>query len=142
MVKSKKTKEKKEVSEKLSIKSWDIEDRPREKLDIKGPSTLSTAELIAILLRTGTAEKTSVDLAKHLMDKVNNNLNNLAKLSLKDMTKIKGIGKAKAITLIAAIELAKRINSSSNNNNKKIKDSKDAYNFFYDILYGLNHEEL
>ena len=90
---------KKGASEFLNIKKWAAEDRPREKLLLKGTPALSDAELIAILIGTGTASLSAVDLAKNVLQHVENNLDDLAKLSVKDLTKIKGIGEAKAITI-------------------------------------------
>jgi DNA repair protein RadC len=96
------------MSEYLPITSWALEDRPREKLLEKGKEALSDAELIAILLGTGTRAMSAVDLAKAILQKADNDLNSLAKLSLKDLQKIKGIGQAKAITIASALELGRR----------------------------------
>ena len=92
----------------LNIKSWSPEDRPREKLQLKGRSSLSDAELIAILLGSGTSTLSAVDLAKKILQLSGNNLHDLARQSIKDLVKIKGIGEAKAITIIAALELGRR----------------------------------
>ncbi len=96
------------MSEYLPITSWALEDRPREKLLEKGKEALSDAELIAILLGTGTRSMSAVDLAKAILQKADNDLNTLAKLTLKDLQKIKGIGQAKAITIASALELGRR----------------------------------
>jgi DNA repair protein RadC len=91
-----------------SIKNWAMDDRPREKLLIKGPVTLSDSELLAILINNGNKEKSAVDLAKEILKMANNNLNELGKFSVQEYQRIKGIGLAKAITIAAAIELGRR----------------------------------
>ncbi|HEX8356822.1 MAG TPA: UPF0758 domain-containing protein, partial [Segetibacter sp.] len=92
--------------DKHTIKDWAIDDRPREKLALKGAESLSNSELLAILINSGTPEKSAVDLAKELLQAVENSLLRLAKLSVKDMVnlKIKGLGPARAITIAAALE--------------------------------------
>src|SRR6185295_14187640 len=110
------------------IKSWAEEDRPREKLLLKGKHTLSESELIAILIRTGTKQFTAVDIAKRLMSKVGNDLNALSKLSVKDILSIedlKGLGETKAITIVAALELGRRRQTSEAKDREKITSSKD-----------------
>ncbi len=96
------------LTEKTTIKQWALDDRPREKLRNKGPETLSHSELIAILLRNGTRSKSALDLAKEVLQLGKNNLNQLGRLTIKDLMKICGIGEAKAITLAAALELGRR----------------------------------
>src|ERR1700712_4977658 len=91
----------------LTIKGWSPEDRPREKLLLKGTSTLSDAELIAILIGSGSGKLSAVDVAKKILQACENNLHQLARFSIKDLTKIKGIGEARAITIIAAVELGR-----------------------------------
>src|SRR6478736_5310222 len=91
----------------LSIKQWAEDDRPREKLILKGKSSLSDAELIAILISTGTKKESAVDLAKRVLAGAGNNINALSKYTVKDLKKIKGIGEAKAISIIAALELGR-----------------------------------
>ncbi len=93
---------------KYSIKQWAKDDRPREKLLINGAKNLSNSELLAILIHNGSKEKTAVDLAKDILKLGKDNLNELGKLSLADLMKIKGIGEAKAITIAAALELGRR----------------------------------
>ena len=93
---------------KLTIKSWALDDRPREKLVAKGKSVLSDAELIAILIGSGNKEESAVDLSKRILNSVNGNINKLAKLSIDGLTSFKGIGEAKAISIITALELGKR----------------------------------
>lgn len=111
----------------LKIKSWSPEDRPREKLLLKGTSVLSDAELIAILLGSGTSTMSAVELAKRTLQGVGNNLHGLARLSAKDLMKIKGIGEAKAITIIAALELGRRRKELDGEEKPKITGSRDAY---------------
>src|SRR4051812_45524180 len=91
-----------------SIKSWSLDDRPREKLLSKGAAALSNSELIAILINNGNRNKTAVDLAKDILKLGSDNLNELGKLTLKDLQQVKGIGEAKAITISAALELGRR----------------------------------
>ena len=95
-----------------SIKNWAIDDRPREKLQTKGAAVLSDSELLAILINNGHKEKSALDIAKDILKMGGNNLNELGKLSLKDLQKIKGIGIAKAITIAAALELGRRRQAS------------------------------
>ncbi len=94
----------------LKITDWAVEDRPREKLIRKGISTLSDAELLAILISSGTKKKSAVDLGRELLGIVNNNLNSLGKLTVSDLLKIRGIGPARAVTISAALELGRRRN--------------------------------
>ena len=93
-----------------SIKNWAVDDRPRERLLLKGSNVLSNAELLAILINNGTKDKSAVEVSKDLLEKVNNDLQKLAELSVKEMLKlkVKGIGEAKAITIAAALELGLR----------------------------------
>ena len=103
---------------KQSIKNWAIDDRPREKLALKGPESLSNSELLAILINNGSVEKSAVDLAKELLVAVENNLQRLSKLSVKEIVnlKIKGLGPAKAIAIAAALELGVRRSMADNKN--------------------------
>lgn len=130
-----------EDSKPLSIKSWSPEDRPREKLLLKGTSALSDAELIAILIGSGTANLSAVEVAKKILMHGGNNLNDLAKLSVKDLMKVKGIGEAKAITIIAALELGRRRKETEVDEKPKINSSKDAYDLVKGDLMDLPHEE-
>jgi DNA repair protein RadC len=125
----------------LSIKQWAEDDRPREKLILKGKSSLSDAELIAILISTGTKEESAVDLAKRILAGAGNNINALSKYSVKDLKKIKGIGEAKAISIIAALELGRRRKEETIIDKQQIITSKDAYNYFYPLLSEYKHEE-
>lgn len=123
------------------IRSWAEDDRPREKLLLKGKSALSDAELIAILIGSGSAEETAVDLSKRILQSLNNQLSELGKLSVKDLMKFKGIGEAKAISIIAALELGRRRKDSEPEKRIKITDSQSAFDTIYPHLGDLNHEE-
>lgn len=126
---------------KFSIKNWAVEDRPREKLLQKGARALSDAELVAILLGSGTHELSAVDLARQLLQKSGNSLNNLGKLSVKDLMKLKGVGEAKAISVVAALELGKRRKQEEISSRKCIKSSRDVYEIFEPLVSDLPHEE-
>jgi len=125
----------------LSIKNWAPDDRPREKLMNKGINSLSDAELIAILIGNGTKNESAVNLAKKMLSVVNNNLNELAKLNLSDLKKTKGIGDAKAITIMAAMELGRRRKLSDIIEKKKITSSRDIFELFSAKIGDLPHEE-
>jgi DNA repair protein RadC len=126
---------------KLNIKAWAEEDRPREKLALKGKSTLSDAELIAILIGSGNRNETAVELSKKILSTINNDLNKLGKLTISDLTQFNGIGEAKAISIIAALELGRRRKDSGIEKKAAIKSSNDAYNVISDVLSDLPHEE-
>ena len=132
-----------EVSEPrpLNIKDWAAEDRPREKLILKGTGALSDAELIAILIGSGTARLSAVELSKVILMQVNNNLNDLAKRTVKDLTKIKGIGEAKAITIIAALELGRRRKSQEMEEKPTLSTSRTVFEIIQGDLMDLPHEE-
>ncbi|MEI7586131.1 DNA repair protein RadC [Runella sp.] len=123
------------------ILSWAEEDRPREKLLLKGKAALTDAELVAILIGSGTRDLSAVDLSKIILQKASNNLNELAKLSIKDLMKIKGIGEAKAISIIAALELGRRRKESEVVLRARISSSRDAYEQIQPYLLDLPHEE-
>ena len=127
--------------EKLAITSWAEADRPREKLLNKGKHALSDAELIAILLGSGSREETAVGLAQLILKSVENNLIELGKCSLAELQKFKGIGQAKAITIAAAMELGRRRQMSDIKEKPQIRSSRDAYNAIAPILIDLPHEE-
>ena len=112
-----------------SIKNWAIDDRPREKLLLKGAVCLSDSELIAILINNGYKEKSAVDIAKEILQMGNNNLNELGKFSLQKYQQIKGIGLAKAITIMAAIELGRRRNKNPFLEKKTFRKSEDIADF-------------
>ena len=125
----------------LKIKSWAEEDRPREKLLLKGKAALSDAELIGILLGSGTAALTAVDVGKLLLHSVKNDLNQLAKLTVAELRKNKGIGEARAITIVAALELGRRRKDAPAEARRKITCSKDSYDLVKPFLLDLPHEE-
>ncbi|WP_080058123.1 RadC family protein [Spirosoma aerolatum] len=124
-----------------TIQSWAEEDRPREKLMLKGKAALSEAELIAILINSGTVDLTAVDVAKIILKSVNNNLNDLAKLSIKDLSKFRGIGEAKAISIVAALELGRRRKEQDRPQRARVTCSRDAYNEMIPHLIDKPHEE-
>ena len=121
-----------------SIKNWAIDERPVEKLVSKGSDALTNAELLTILINTGTRNRSALDIAKDLLEKGNQNLLELSKLSLADFKKIKGIGEKKAVTIIAALELGKRRQLSQALERPSISNSKSAYEilvtYFLDIV--------
>ncbi len=125
----------------LPIKNWAEEDRPREKLLLKGRSNLTEAELIGILIGSGTKTMSAVDLSKQILASVNNNLNELAQLSVKGLMKFKGIGEAKAITIVSALELGRRRKSEDLGGSKKLISSKQVYELVSQDLSDLKHEE-
>ncbi len=128
---------------KLSIKEWALEDRPREKMLRKGVSSLSDAELLAILIGSGNRTESAVQLSQRILYSVDNNLNVLGKISVKDLSKrFKGIGEAKSITIAAALELGRRRTASERPELYTIRSSKDAHLLFYPLLCDLHHEEL
>jgi DNA repair protein RadC len=126
---------------KLTIKQWAEDDRPREKLMLKGRQVLSDAELLAILLGSGTPDTTAVDLCKEILIMANNDLNQLSKLTVKELTQIKGIGPAKAITIIAAMELTRRRKDETTSVKPKVQTSRDAYLHLKPYLLDLPTEE-
>ncbi len=125
----------------LKIKDWALEDRPREKLLYKGISSLSDAELLAILIGSGNNENSAVDLAREILNIAGNNLNRLGKLDVHDLVKLKGIGTAKAINIMAALELGRRRKSAGIIETAKIRSSNDVYTIFHPLLADLTHEE-
>jgi DNA repair protein RadC len=126
--------------QKHSIKEWAKGDRPREKLLSKTPMALSDSELLAILINNGTKDKSAVDLAKEVLHLGKNNLNELGRISVKELTKIKGIGEAKAITIAAALELGRRRQAIGSLEKPVVKDSKEIANYLQAILRDHNHE--
>ena len=125
----------------LTIKNWAEDDRPREKLLIKGKNALSDAELIAILLGSGNANETAVDVAKKILGNVKENLIELSKLGVRELEQFKGVGKARAVVIIAALELGKRRNESIVIAKEKITHSKDAFEIFRSTMGDLPYEE-
>ncbi|NOZ46938.1 MAG: JAB domain-containing protein [Chlorobi bacterium] len=125
----------------LKIKDWALEDRPREKLLAKGISSLSDAELIAILIGSGNTNESAVELSKKILKSVNNNLNELGKLNVSDLQYFKGIGQAKAINIIAALELGRRNTTSDIIQKPKIQSSKDVFDLLHSKISHIPHEE-
>ncbi|MFV8370483.1 RadC family protein [Flavobacterium sp. LB2R40] len=123
------------------ITNWSEEDKPREKLMLKGKSVLSDAELIAILIGSGSRNESAVDLSKRILASVDNNLNALGKLSLSQLMTFKGIGEAKAISILAAMELGRRRRSEGVVELKKITSSKIIFDIMQPIIGELPHEE-
>ncbi len=129
------------MSNKLSIHQLSEEDRPREKLLSRGRQQLSNAELLAILIGSGNKEKNAIELSQEILFSANNNLNELARLSIKDLTKFSGIGEAKAITIASALELGRRRKKDEVLTKPKVTSSRDAYNIISPYLLDLAHEE-
>ena len=125
----------------LKITDWAAEDRPREKLIQKGTASLSDAELLAILISSGTKDKSAVDLGRELLGLANNNLNSLGKLTISDLKKLHGIGPARAVTIAAALELGRRRKLAEIPDVPQIKCSKDVADIFQPLLSDLAHEE-
>lgn len=131
-----------ENNKRLTIREWSEDDRPREKMARKGAASLSDAELLAILIGSGNTEESAVELSRRIMRECGDNINELARLSINDLSKrFKGIGEAKAITIMAALELGKRRKTSEVLERKKIVSSVDLFNLFEPILIDLIHEE-
>lgn len=127
-------------AQKYSIKQWAKDDRPREKLLRKSSAALSDSELLAILIGQGTREKSAVDLAREVLELGKNNLNELGKLSIKELLKIKGIGEVKALILLAALELGRRRHSSLLAEKVIIKQSSDIAGYLQSALKDLSYE--
>lgn len=130
-----------EVSRVGGIKSWAEDERPREKLLAKGVAALSDGELLAILIGSGTRELSAVDLAREILLASQNSLSELSRLSIKDLTRFKGIGEAKAINIAAALELGRRRRLKDGLERKKITSSRDAFEIMHPLLSDNNYEE-
>lgn len=126
---------------KITIKAWAEEDRPREKLSIQGRRSLSDAELIAILIGSGNRNESAVELSKRILIACENDLNQLARLSISELSKFKGIGEAKAITIIAALELGRRRKGAISAERVQVSTSIDVYEAIVSRFKDLNHEE-
>ncbi len=124
-----------------SIKHWADDERPREKLLQKGKDALSDSELIGILLGSGTTTKSAVELAKEILDSTNNNLVELGKRSVKELMKFKGIGEAKAITIVAALELGRRRRFQELPKKIKVREARQVFEYMHPVLADLNHEQ-
>lgn len=125
----------------LGIKEWKDDDKPREKLVLKGKNALSDAELLAILIGTGNTEDNAVTLSQKILGGVDNNLQGLGRLGLNELTKYKGIGQAKALTIITALELGRRRRFEEAQSNRKINGSSEVFEIMQPILGELPHEE-
>jgi DNA repair protein RadC len=125
---------------KYSIKHWSKDDRPREKLLMSGAENLSNSELLAILINLGTRDKTAVDLAKEVLKMGKNNLVELGKLSVKELMKIRGIGEAKAISIVAALELGRRRHADSSLEKRAIGASDDIARYLHTKLKDYRRE--
>lgn len=125
----------------LSIKDWAEDDRPREKLLRKGIQSLSDAELIAILIGSGSREMSAVELSRYILQKNNNDLNIIAKKNIQELTQFKGIGEAKAITILSALELGKRRDAFKVEVQKQITSSNDIFKLMSPVFRDLPHEE-
>lgn len=129
------------MKESTSIKDLARDDRPREKMLEKGAVSLSDAEILAILIGSGTREKSAVDLCREILKSVDHDLNKLARLTIHDLMKFRGVGEAKAITIAAALELSRRKKSENESALPFVKSSRDAYNAVCGFYEDLNHEE-
>src|ERR1700741_4366069 len=125
---------------KYSIKHWAKDDQPREKLLSKSAENLSVSELLAILIHNGTRDRTALDLAKDVLRLGKDNLNELGKITVKELMKIKGIGKAKAITIAAALELGRRRHGSSSLERTIVSTSHDIAQYLQSVLKDHRHE--
>ncbi|WP_055435691.1 RadC family protein [Lacinutrix algicola] len=125
----------------FSIKNWSQDDQPREKLRDKGKATLSDAELVAILIGSGNREESAVGLCKRILASADNNLSELGKLSIKQLMEFKGIGEAKAISIVAALELGRRRRGGEALERKKITSSKSVFELMQPLIGELPHEE-
>jgi DNA repair protein RadC len=124
-----------------SIRNWALEDRPREKMLLKGIQSLSDSELLALLIGSGTRKSSAVDLARQVLNMAGNNLDKLGKYSVSDLKKLNGIGQARAISIVAALELGRRRNQSDSPDDLKITGSSDVFVLMGPLLSDLSHEE-
>jgi DNA repair protein RadC len=131
----------KQHSQNLTIKNWAEEDRPREKLLLKGKSILSNAELIAILIGSGTKTMSAVDIGMAILAEFDNDLNKIARLTVAELMKFNGIGEARAITIVSALELGRRRKDTDHKKNMRITCAKETYDFIAPDLLDLRHEE-
>ena len=125
----------------LTIKNWAVEDRPREKMLSTGSQNLSDAELIALLIGSGTRNSSAVDIARHILHTAGNSLDKLGKYSVSELRKIKGIGQAKAISIVAALELGRRRKLADTPDEIKITGSADVFSIMNPVLSDLSYEE-
>jgi DNA repair protein RadC len=125
----------------IPISAWAEDDRPREKLMLKGKSQLSKAELLAILIGSGTSNESAVQLAQSILNHVKNNLAELSRISIQELMSFKGIGEAKAISIVAGLELGKRRLAEDVLERKKVKSSEDAFHLMFPELSDKQYEE-
>jgi len=125
----------------LSIKNWAVEDRPREKMLSRGIQSLTDVELIALLIGSGIRKVSAVDLARQILHLAGNNLDKLGKYTVPDLKKLKGIGQARAITIVAALELGRRRKQADSPEYAKITSSNEVFNIMHPLLSDLVHEE-
>lgn len=130
-----------EETRSLQIKSWSPADRPREKLLLKGTTALSDVELIAILIGSGTTKLSAVELARRVVTQAGNDLNLLAQQTVKELMKVKGIGEAKAVSIVAALELGRRRKESAEGERPRVSGSQAAFDVLQGDLMDLPHEE-
>ena len=129
------------MSEKLNINQWAEEDRPREKMASLGAETLSSAELLAILIGSGSTKESAVDLMKRILADCNNSLNTLGKKSIHDLCQYNGVGEAKAITILAACELGKRRQMESPEERPDLGTATQIYNHMHPLMQDLDIEQ-
>jgi DNA repair protein RadC len=135
------TNENQTLEPKLSIKAWDEADQPREKMLLRGKSSLSDSELIAIMIGSGSVGENAIDLAQRILQSVNGDLSELGKRSLNDLMKFKGIGEAKAVTIAAALEIGRRRQFSDVIKRDNIVSSRDIYDIMLPKMIDISHEE-
>ena len=126
---------------KLNINQWAAEDRPREKMMQKGAEALSDAELLAILIGSGNTEESAVSLMQRTLASCNNDLNRLGKWEVRDFSRFKGLGPAKSVTIMAALELGKRRKLQEHSERPVIRSSQDIYELFHPLMCDLAQEE-
>jgi len=125
----------------LSIRNWALEDRPREKMMLKGIQSLSESELLSLLIGSGTKKASAVELARQVLKMAGNNLDRLGKFAVSDLKKLNGIGQVRAITIVAALELGRRRKLTDTPEAMKISGSQDVYALMSPVLSDLAHEE-
>ena len=129
------------MDERLKIRELAEDDRPREKLVLKGRAQLSNAELLAILIGSGNRSETAVQLSQRILNSINDNLSELSKMGVDELSQFKGVGEAKALSIIAALELSRRKNEQSSSSLSTISSSHDAFQLAKPFLSDLYHEE-
>ncbi|MFT7343711.1 MAG: DNA repair protein RadC [Lentimonas sp.] len=129
------------MNQTTTIKSWAEDDRPREKLKLKGRHILSDSEVLAILLSSGTREKTAVELAQEILQHFNNDFHSLSRATIEDLKQFKGVGEAKAITIVAALEMGRRRRDALHKKKVLVTSSKDAFDLLQPFFMDLQHEE-